>query len=145
MKEIIIDGVNVARCNLYMEHLHEDAYEDDGCVDVDNFCCLHMDECKKCPNCYYKQLKRLEQDNARLKKIIYGDANTIRPTVCVADEDYEKAIIGNAIYRKAFEEIRGIAKIENIPDIISPNDLATFYIERTQQLKKIQNKVNEVL
>ena len=96
-------------------------------------------------NILYDNIKRLEQENARLKKIIYGDANTIRPTFCVADEDYEKAIIGNAIYRKAFEEIRGIAKIENIPDIISPNDLATFYIERTQQLKKIQNKVNEVL
>ena len=95
-------------------------------------------------DCYYKQLQRVKQENARLKKIIYGD-NTIRPTVCVVDEDYEKAIIGNAIYRKAFEEIRRIAKIENIPDIISPNDLATFYIERTQQLKEIQNKVNEVL
>ena len=68
MKEIIIDGVNVAGCNLYMEHLHEDAYEDDGCVDVDNFCCLHMDECEKCPNCYFKQLQRAKQENARLKE-----------------------------------------------------------------------------
>lgn len=53
-KEIIIDGVDVAGC---------DFYELCGCID-DNH---KLNDCKDNPNCHYKQLKRLEQENTELK------------------------------------------------------------------------------
>lgn len=53
-KEIIIHGVNVAECEFY---------ELCGCID-DNH---ELNECKDNPNCYYKQLKRLEFENKLLK------------------------------------------------------------------------------
>lgn len=58
MEEIIIDGVDVAGCINY--------YKKDGsCMSGDCECtlCIHND-------CTYKQLKRLEQENAKLKEEI---------------------------------------------------------------------------
>lgn len=55
-KEIIIDGVNVAGC---VQLVEEPFYP-----------CGLGGECKGWENCYYKQLKRLEQENAKLKQDI---------------------------------------------------------------------------
>ena len=52
-KEIIIDGVNVAGC---VQLVEEPFYP-----------CGLGGECKGWENCYYKQLKRLEQEIAELK------------------------------------------------------------------------------
>ena len=102
-----------------------------------------MNKCEKgksCVHCntnycrFVDEVKELMQENARLKE----ELETAK-----LHYKYEEEFAIN--YKQALDEIRGIAEIENIPDIISPNDLATFYLERTQQLKKIQNKVNEVL
>ena len=54
-KEIIIDGVDVSGC---------DFYEMCGCID-DNH---KLNDCKDNPYCYYKQLKQLEAENAKLKE-----------------------------------------------------------------------------
>lgn len=56
-KEIIIDGVDVSGC---------DYYEYCGCID-DNH---ELNQCENNRNCYYKQLKRLEAENAKLKEEI---------------------------------------------------------------------------
>ena len=63
VEEIIIDGVNVAGCEYYYEM--DDC---DGChqlcnnaTDIKNEYCEHYKEC------YYKQLQRLQQENAELK------------------------------------------------------------------------------
>ena len=60
-KQIIIDGVDVSGCEHFSVH---------GC----NGCCAYFLEnedtivdCKKYPNCYYKQLKRKEQECEKLK------------------------------------------------------------------------------
>lgn len=58
-KEIIIDGVNVAGC---VQLVEEPFYP-----------CGLGGECKGWENCYYKQLKLLEQENAELKA--YKDVN----------------------------------------------------------------------
>ena len=50
-KEIIIDGVNVAECIMHHEN--------------NEMLCMVI--CADTPNCYYKQLKRLEAENDRLK------------------------------------------------------------------------------
>lgn len=54
--EIIIDGVNVAGCEEYFEQSGEVV-----CALIDQYFCEGN------PDCYYKQLKRLEQENAELK------------------------------------------------------------------------------
>lgn len=56
-KQIIIDGVPVQDC-CYFD------YENDGYEDS---CYIHQNECSA-QNCYYKQLKRKEQENNQLKE-----------------------------------------------------------------------------
>ena len=63
-KEIYIDGVNVAECG-YFECDTKCMIYGYGLSGNDTFC----RECKDNPNCYYKQLKRLEQERDRLDKL----------------------------------------------------------------------------
>jgi len=59
MKEIIIDGVNVAECC---------CFETQHCLWAKKYYeILPTPLCKEVKDCYYKQLKRLEQKNAELK------------------------------------------------------------------------------
>lgn len=53
-KEIIIDGVKVEECSYYNK-------------DNTPYCCEVWDNECEAQNCYFKQCKRLEQENARLK------------------------------------------------------------------------------
>ena len=64
-KEIIIDGVDVSECEFYT------TMED--CVGIHDLCEQLDDYCSIKKDCYYKQLKRLEQENAELKA--YMDVN----------------------------------------------------------------------
>ena len=57
MKEIIIDGVKVSECSYYSSENYPYT-----CEVWDNEC--------EAQNCYYKQLKRKEQENAELKNQI---------------------------------------------------------------------------
>ena len=61
MKEIIIDGVDVAGCEFFDYECN--IYVNEYCEPQDNT----KDMCKWHENCYYKQLKRLEQENINLK------------------------------------------------------------------------------
>ena len=59
-KEIIIDGVNVAKCQ---------CFENDKCL----WCKKYYENnvtpnCKEVKDCYFKQLQRLKQENEELKK-----------------------------------------------------------------------------
>lgn len=58
-KQIIIDSIPVQDC-CYFD------YENDGYEDS---CYIHQNECSA-QNCYYKQLKRKEQENKKLKNIL---------------------------------------------------------------------------
>ena len=62
-KQVIIDGVDVSGCSWCVYAPDEDAY------------CLINDgedlSCEDNPNCYYKQLKRKEQECERLKKELH--------------------------------------------------------------------------
>lgn len=61
-KEIIIDGVNVSGCSELFKTTQRPQ-----CALIDQY------YCETNPDCYYKQLKRLEQENAELKA--YMDVN----------------------------------------------------------------------
>lgn len=62
-KEIIIDGIDVAGCGYFCEADKECSICGMGTDGEDTFCRY----CKDNLNCYYKQLKRLEQENAEVK------------------------------------------------------------------------------
>lgn len=72
-KQIIIDGVDVSRCYQYMPRYMED-YD----IDTLDYCKYHFKPCKDVDikYCYYKQLKRKEQEceelHARTASIIYS-------------------------------------------------------------------------
>ena len=66
-KQIIIDGVDVSKCKYFdcdskkckAEYYVRHGYE-----------IVEYDSCRENPNCYYKQLKRKEEECEELKKII---------------------------------------------------------------------------
>lgn len=58
-EEIIIDGVNVSGCN---------AYKEGHCLDKTAILLCDTNKCSNYNDCYYKQLKRLEQENKELKE-----------------------------------------------------------------------------
>ena len=66
-KQIIIDGVDVSGCCQYMPRYMED-YD----IDTLDYCRYHFKPCKDVDvkYCYYKQLKRKEQECEELKKTI---------------------------------------------------------------------------
>ena len=68
-KQIIIDGVPVQDC-CYFD------YENDGYEDS---CYIHQNECSA-QNCYYKQLKRKEQECEELKRQRQADKGLITAT-----------------------------------------------------------------
>lgn len=61
-KEIIIDGVDVSKCYGYVHNAKE---YDCG----ETYSKFHYRYCEENPNCYFKQLKRKEQECEELKKI----------------------------------------------------------------------------
>lgn len=87
-------------------------------------------ECKTA-NCYYKQLKRLQAENERLKEI-----NLQLQTI-------DMEIDRNNKYRKSLEEIRDITKMFYNSVL---NAIATgTNIDRTGAIIKIQEICSEVL
>ena len=74
-KEIIIDGVDVSGCCQYMPRYMED-YD----IDTLDYCRYHFKPCKDVDvkYCYFKQLKRKEQECEELKKANDGILTTIR-------------------------------------------------------------------
>lgn len=69
--EIIIDGIDVSGCEFYFEN--NGIIAPDRTAERTNICsspeksCKNSDICDCNKQCYYKQLKRLEAENARLK------------------------------------------------------------------------------
>ena len=104
-KQIIIDGVPVQDC-CYFD------YENDGYKDS---CYIHQNECSA-QNCYYKQLKRKEQECERLKNErtidlvkqldqLKAENKRLNDLLNQALKDYEKAM-------QTLNEIKQIASRE---------------------------------
>lgn len=78
-EEIIIDGINVAGCEFYFED--NGVIAPDGTPERANLCtspersCENSDSCYCNKECYYKQLKRLEQERDEWKKKYEDVAN----------------------------------------------------------------------
>ena len=97
-KQIIIDGVDVSGCEWYKQG-------------ATGFICADYNksnDCSKNPNCYYKQLKRKEQECEELKKQIkIIDDETIVVEITEKQfEEYQKL-------KQALTEIKEIAETCN--------------------------------
>lgn len=126
MKVIIIDGVNVAECQYFNKVFNEEPY-----CNIDE---EHLYTCSSEPNCYFKQLQHLKQENEELKKYQYT-------------QEYLQSEIEKR--QQAIEEIREIAK-EFLKDLC--DDCGWHNTDECNpegyscgEMKKIINKINEVL
>ena len=110
-EEIIIDGVNVAGCEFYQIEANELYPKAQYCGSMRNTFCENE------PDCYYKQLKRLEQENKRLKKDVqlfkcldtFGESECRCACRCLGNEFCEDADKKINNYRSALEEIRELS------------------------------------
>ena len=69
-EEIIIDGVNVAGCFYFIDHTPPKG-QGDWCGAIHKGACkVYSKDCEYNPNCYYKQLKRLKQENKQMKSAL---------------------------------------------------------------------------
>ena len=132
-EEIIIDGVNVAECGYYYDTFGHCDLCGIGTDRSDTFCLY----CKDNTNCYYKQLKRLEQENKELKECLKVYQ---RPDIVKVLTDYrtgELQLQENKLnnYRSALEEIR-----EDIRSFYGCEDSSNDY-----KLVNMIDKINEVL
>lgn len=111
----IIDGIDVAEC---------DAYKDKHCMDKTSIMFCNLNLCSNFPNCYYKQLKRMQAENKKLKnknndlieEIASGNIDIA--ILQAENEQLKKRQITkngficdceqNVKYRQALEEIKGM-------------------------------------
>lgn len=93
-EQIIIDGVDVSGCLFYQSNFEED-YD----VRIKHFCSNWHNCCKSSnnQNCYFKQLKRKEQEGEVLK----SESFTREELITLQEKDINR-------YRKALEEIEKI-------------------------------------
>lgn len=102
-KRIIIDGVPVQDC-CYFD------YENDGYKDS---CYIHQNECSA-QNCYYKQLKRKEQECKNLEEELRGCRIGIKD---ISIESTEICKISEK-YKQALDNIEARIQLENADDCL---------------------------
>ena len=107
-KQIIIDGVDVSGCKHYKHNDENSGWSSCTSKDEEHIHAVNPLCCEK-EDCLYKQLARKTQENEELKKQLEASAEwRIK-----AESLNEKLESRNTRYRKALEEIKGIAE-ENI-------------------------------
>lgn len=80
MEEKIIDGVNVSECKYYVTYTKD-------CIN-DN---KSYNKCESYKDCYYKQIKRLEQENEELKNILKDIDKKLELALDVEQTDAEES------------------------------------------------------
>ena len=121
---VIIDGVNVAKCEFF-DNYECNIYVNEYWEPQDNT----KDMCKWHENCYYKQLKRLEQENKELKEK-YSHVLELAKTNADSNEYCLQEL------EKKYEELKEELKSYKHPDVVT---LLTNW--RTGELDRIHNKI----
>ena len=74
-KQIIIDGIDVSKCNMFRDDVFTDKQLNNVCSiglwqrdysGLEEFCKMSCD-CKSNPNCHFKQLARAKEENEELR------------------------------------------------------------------------------
>ena len=117
-EEIIIDGVNVAGCEFYLQ---DEKYSCDlSFINKEELC-----KCDDVQDCYYKQFKRLEQENKEEKKA-YNEC--MHYLACMTEQRNK--------LKTALEEIRNYCDRIEQGSVIGTQDCL---------INSIKNITNEVL
>jgi 3-deoxy-D-manno-octulosonic-acid transferase len=91
---------------------------------------------------YYKQLKRLEQENKELKEMLSKEPKAMQAfQIAYSGLKKENEVLWGMVkdYKTAFEEINKIAEPRFVNGLNEEADLCNLAMDR------IQNKINEVL
>ena len=153
--KIYIDGVNVAECKQLIEDYQQCNRIEGKYEHIFNVCEFgergvedYFMSCRDNPNCCYKQLQRLKQENEKLKTkiqevvrandVIIAESSAFLKNFCDEPTLLTETAKQRDNYRKALEEIREIAgrlwsnKYQSVEE--AENDV--YFIS---------NKINEVL
>jgi septation ring formation regulator EzrA len=122
MDKVIIDGVDVSECKHF--------YSDEMCDSEQTLSCV----CVKNKECEYKQLKRLEQENERLKEEITK----------LSDPRYQISKVNEGYYNRMNTYKQALQEIRDITGSIIGNANAT-YTDFYNKLSDILDKINEVI
>ena len=125
-KQIIIDGVDVSGCEY---------------CGYDNVCKLksasnYIVDCKENPSCYYKQLKRKEQECEKLKESI--EENSYRYAELDADYDQLK------VKCKSLEDISGRLQKQNHELTLENEKLEQYKASKQVSYEQLQKSCNEL-
>lgn len=132
-EEIIIDGINVAECGFH-------CWKHTGNELIENYCAIFNNKCLRNPDCYYKQLQRLKQENEELKAKYENVLNLAKQNADANEYCLKELETKFEKYKQALEEVRDILCFGK-----------TFYDgywdnpETFTQSDKIILKINEVL
>ena len=139
-KQIIIDGVDVSGCKYY-DNL--DCYAERGC-------CGYPLDCEDNPNCYYKQLKRKEQEcaqfrnandekNELLAKLGCPTTATAKRNVLCLQQQIDKLKEDNEELRKNI-----LLKCPNCGEEYLSPEGAALYEENTNLKERIKGEIHLV-
>lgn len=154
-EEIIIDGVNVAGCEYYSD-IDETCRELNGKYEINE--CDFM-KCNS-QNCYYKQLKRLEQErdelkfeNDRYKQLLKGCPTEDEDCgFCVIDEQNKRLKQENKELKKQIESQKGLITVggkqqyeylQKIDELEQENRELKAYKDVNEDFKKAWDELNK--
>ena len=137
-EEIIIDGVDVAGCYADKKKMKDGLY-----------CFWEGGNCEYNKYCYFKQLKRLEQENKELKEEnikVKKEFNNLIAEI-ISDIEYTGEITCNGESPKEHlhQMQKALAALEEIQKIIKSYDLAVDNGVSVDTLYTIGTIINEVL
>lgn len=133
-EEIIIDGVNVWSCKHYdLENNYCDqSYLGEGGLLKNT---KNPKRCEGSPNCYYKQLQRLKQEN----KLLKDKCKLLQKTV-----DNECALCKNDLLCKKLEKQDNYrSTLQEIKEIAEKDFNHTSWEDYAERLKQILKKIAE--
>ena len=131
MNKPIMNGVDVSECAYFKINRGFNCYKGHNCTD------------KECSDCYFKQLKRLQEENKKLKEVT-NEAKIEHENLLINRNDFAERA---EKYRQALEEIRGFLNPTYF-DCKNCKELKKPFAQQNCngfRYETILNKINEVL
>lgn len=140
-EEIIVDGVDVAGCG---------AYKDKHCKDKTSIMFCDTNLCSNYPYCYYKQLKRLEQENKNFEIL----AKSLYKRIEELEKENEALAFRERLYKADYEaseqENKELKKIKeqlkkwNDENLKRQDDMQLWIDLAEEQRRKYRSALEEI-